>query len=225
MTGETQVAGKDPDNHAAGVLRAGYFNVTRSWIPPKLVAWLVDDWGLWERNRRYELRWDIDVLEEQIWRLAQYYGNCVIVPEANMDRGLIELLKLRGANIYLRKLFNRREQTEQKAYGWQTTPSTREMIIENLARAIREQGKDSEGIDLFCPITLAELESFVTKANGRSEAMLGKHDDCVLQIAIGLACISGASTFVQPITVTALPPDLLALEREENRLEDMAMRW
>jgi hypothetical protein len=228
MTGETQVGGKDPDNHAAGVLRAGYFDPNRGWIPPKLVARLVNDWGLWERQKKYELRWDIDVLEEQIWRLAQYYGNCLIVPEANMDRGLIELLKLRGsANIFVRKVFNRREQTEQKAYGWQTTTSTREMIIENLARAIREQGKDAEGIDIFCPITLSELETFVVKASGRSEAMPGKHDDLALQIAIGLTCIDGATTFIQPITVPALPPDLIALEREEdaNARSGMAMRW
>ncbi len=228
MTGETQVGGKDPDNHAVGVLRAGFFDPNRGcWTPPKLVARLIDDWGLWERNRKYTLRWDIDVLEEQIWRLAQYYGNCLIVPEANMDRGLIELLKLRSADIYLRKVFNRREQTEQKAYGWQTTPSTREMIIENLARAIREQGRDGEGVDIFCPITLSELESFVTKANGRSEAMPGRHDDCVLQIAIGLACVEGATAFVRPITVTALPPDLARLEREEeaNARLGMAMRW
>jgi hypothetical protein len=227
MTGETQVGGKDPDNHAVGVLRAGLFDPNRGWIPPKLVARLVDDWGLWERNRKYELRWDIDVLEEQVWRLAQYYGNCLIVPEANMDRGLIELLKLRSANIYLRQLFNRREQTEQKAYGWQTTPSTREMIIENLARAIREQGNDAEGIDIFCPITLSELESFVTKPSGRGEAMAGRHDDCVLQTAIGLACINGATAFVQPITHTALPPDLAALESEEEAIArlGMAERW
>ncbi|MGI8436110.1 MAG: hypothetical protein ACR2NX_04300 [Chthoniobacterales bacterium] len=100
MTGETQVGGKDPDNHAAGVLRAGFFQSGKGWVPPKLVARLVDDWGAWERNRKYQLRWDIDILEEEIWRLTQYYGNAMIVPEMNMDRGLVELLKLRsGANI------------------------------------------------------------------------------------------------------------------------------
>lgn len=226
MTGETQVGGKDPDNHAVGVLRAGYFDPTRGWIPPKLVARLVHDWGLWERNKRYELRWDIDVLEQQIWNLANYYGNCLIVPEMNADRGLVELLKLRGsANIYLRKLFNRREQTEQKAYGWMTDERTREAVIENLARAIRNQGEQAEGIDIYCPITLSELQSFIVKANGRSEAMSGKHDDTVLSLAIGLMCIDGATTYAEPITQLHLPPDLAKLEREDYDSDLMAQRW
>src|SRR5581483_350299 len=227
MTGETQVGGKDPDNHAVGVFRAGYFDVERGWVPPRLVARLVHDWGAWERNRKYILRWDIDVLEEQIWRLAQYYGNCLIVPEINMDRGLVELLKLRNnANIYVRTQFNRREQTEQKAYGWKTDGSSREMAIENLARAIRERGKQSEGVEIHCPITLAELKAFVVKNNGRSEAMPGSHDDTVLQTAIGLITINGATTFSEPVVTVPLPPDLRRLEEEDNReLPGAAQRW
>jgi len=227
MTGETQVGGKDPDNHSVGVMRAGFFDGRRGWVPPKLVARLVDDWGAWERSRKYELRWDIDVLEEQIWKLAQYYGNCIIVPEINMDRGLVELLKLRGtANLYVRELFNRREQKLDLVYGWKTDPSTREAMIENLARAIREHGRDAEGIDIFCPITLAELQAFVVKMNGRSEAMNGKHDDTVLQTAIGLITINAATSYSEPTIEIDLPPDLRALERESQQSEKgLAQRW
>lgn len=225
MTGRSQVSGKDPDNHAAGVLRAGYFDPDRGWVPPKLVARLVDDWGAWERNRKYELQWDIDVLEERVWRLAQYYGNCIIVPELNMDRGLIELLKLRGANIYVRRLPFRREQKEDLSYGWRTDASTRESMIEALARTIREDGKAGEGATIYCPITLAELESFVVKSNGRSEAMAGKHDDCVLQLAIGLITINSATVYVEQPVRIQLPPDLAALEREETSVVGLAQRW
>lgn len=227
MTGETQVGGKDPDNHGVGVFRAGFFETGRGWVPPKLVARLVDDWGAWERSRKYELRWDIDVLEEQIWRLSQYYGNCIIAPEINMDRGLIELLKTRGtANLYVRTLFNRREQKEDLVYGWKTDPTTREAIIENLARAIREHGKDAEGLEILCPITIAELQAFVVKKNGRSEAMQGKHDDCVLQTAIGLMTINSATTYSQPSVELLLPPDLAALVAEESQTEKgLAQKW
>lgn len=226
MTGETQVGGKDPDNHAVGVMRAGYFDRERGWVPPMLVARLVHDYGAWDRQKRYELRWDIDVLEERVWRLAQYYGNCCIVPEINMDRGMIELLKLRsGANIFVRKLFNRREQKEDLVYGWKTEPATREAMIENLARAIREQGEQAEGIDIYCPITLAELQSFIVKQSGRSEAMSGKHDDCVLQTAIGLICIDSATTYSEPRIDFDLPPDLKELEREGSSNSGLAQRW
>lgn len=227
MTGETQVGGKDPDNHGVGVIRDGFFEAGRGWVPPKLVARLVDDWGLWERNKKYQLRWDIDVLEVQIWRLAQYYGNCLIVPEMNADRGLVELLRLRpGANIYVRELFNRREQTTQKAFGWVTDARTREMAVENLARAIREDGNQGEGIEIFCPITLSEMMSFITRPSGRSEAMPGKHDDTVLQMAIGLMCIDGATTYSEATVTIQLPYDLRKLEEEETRSRPgMAMRW
>lgn len=227
MTGETQVGGKDPDNHAVACLRAGYLDKDRGWVPPKIVARLVHDYGAWERQMKYELRWDIDVLEERIWRLAQYYGNCMIAPEINMDRGLIELLKLRGtANIFVRKLFNRREQKEDLVYGWKTDPTTREAMIENLARAIREHGKDFEGLEIPCLITIAELESFIVKQNGRSEAMGGKHDDCVLQTAIGLMCLDSATTYSEPRVELPLPPDLAALAREDAQNEiGLAQRW
>jgi hypothetical protein len=225
-TGATQTGGKDPDNHAVGATRAGYFDSERGWVPPKLVARIVDDWGLWERNRKYELRWEMYVLEEQIWRLAQYYGNCLIVVEENMDHGLIELLKLRiGANISRRKVWNRREQKETDAYGWRTDQTTREMAIENLARAIRERGAQSEGIEIYCPITLSEMQTFVTKASGRSEAMPGKHDDTVLQMAIGLMCMSGATTYAEPQVTVQLPWDLRKLEEDESRTIGAAQRW
>lgn len=227
MTGASQVGSKDPDNHSVGVIRAGMFQEERGWVPPRLVARLINDWPEWERNKKYDLRWDIDVLEEQVWRLAQYYGNCLIVPEMNMDRGLVELLKLRtGARIYQRKMFNRREQKFEDALGWMTDPRTREMIVENLARAIREHGEQAEGVDIHCPITLAELQTFVVKKNGRSEAMNGKWDDNVLQMAIGLMCLDGATVYREPTVHVALPRDLANLEKAERESgKGMAMRW
>jgi hypothetical protein len=227
MTGETQVGGKDPDNHAVGVIRAGMFRPDRGWVPPKLVARLVGDWALWEKNRKYELRFDIDVLESEVWKLAQYYGNCLIVPEINMDRGIIELLKLRnGARIYQREEFNRREQLKTKMLGWRTDQNTREMIIENLARAIREYGRQGEGIEVLCPITLAELQTFIVKQSGRSEAMAGKKDDCVLQLAIGLMCINGATTYAEPTVEVKLPWDLRKLEEMDRQSKlGLAMKW
>lgn len=217
MTGASQTGGKDPDNHAVLVWRRGYFEHGRGWVPPRLVARLIGDWPEWERNRKYELRWDIDVLEEQVWRMSRYYGDCLIVPEMNMDRGLVELLKLRGANIYEREVFNRRDQTTSRALGWLTTAQTREMAIEVLARHVREYGQDGGGVDIHCPILLAEMESFVVKENGRSEAMAGKHDDNVLSAAIGLSTIEGATVYRELRREAPIPRDILAAEALLNR--------
>jgi len=144
--------------------------------------------------------------------MSQYYGNCLIAPEMNMDRGMAELLKLRGANIYEREQFNRREQTTTGALGWVTNAQTREMAIETLARHIREYGTDGGGVDIHCPILLDELGSFIVRESGRSEAMAGKHDDNVLSAAIGLATLGGATAFRSGVRKRPLPRDLALAE-------------
>ncbi len=217
MTGESQTAGEEPDNHAPLVWRKGYFENGRGWVPPRLVCRIIGDWMEWERTKKYELRWDIDILEEQVWRMSKYYGDCLIVPEMNMDRGLVELLKLRGANIYQREIFNRREQTLDKALGWMTDPRTREMAVEVLAKHIREYGHNNAGVDIHDPITIAELENFIVKGNGRSEAANGKKDDNVMSSAIGLSTIEGATVYRVQVRERPLPRDLRDAEAAMNR--------
>lgn len=209
MTGASQVGGKDPDCHSVLVHRAGYFESGRGWTRPAVVARIAPP-----------CRWDIDVLERAVWALACYYGGqsaCMIVPEVNMDRGLIELLKLRGANVYVRTFFNKREFKETDAHGWLTSPATREMSIDGLAKAIREWDKDGEGIDLWCPHLLEECGNFVVKENGRSEASDGHHDDDVMSCAIGRATIGSATVYTEPVFVRPLPADLQKAEERALR--------
>lgn len=216
MTGASQTAGADPDNHGVIVWRAGYFE-NAVWYPPRVVAHLVDDLDLWNTKREYALRWDIDVLEERVWRLALYYGNCLIVPEMNMDRGLVELLKLRNkANIITRPVFNRREQTEQNQLGWLTTEQTRGKIIADMQTGVREYanydtltGPSHERVEIFSPVILGEMETFIVKQNGRCEAMQGKHDDLVLSLAFGHSSLSHATTYRRPGGVHLDPWDIV----------------
>jgi hypothetical protein len=205
MTGASQTVGADPDNHFAVVWRAGYFD-RGAWCAPRIVAHSVDHFESWLTTRKLDVKWDIDVMEAQVWRLATYYGNCLIVPEMNKDRGLVELLKLRlTANIYVRTHFNRREQTETNMLGWVTTPETRGKLVTALQIGIREyanidpvKGPSQERCEIYSPVILDEAETFIIKSDGRCEAMAGKHDDGVLASGIGLACIDAATTYHQP---------------------------
>lgn len=205
MTGATQTAGSDdPDCHAVLVWRAGYYETGRGWVPPALVARVAPP-----------CRWDIDILKDRLWRLARYYGGrlgCLIVPEINMDRGLVELLKLENANIYVREIFNRTEQTTTKALGWQTTPQNRESLVEEVARALREQGTDGQGVDIWCPHFLDEAKNFIVKDSGRSEADTNHHDDDILSGGIGLKTIGSATELVEEIITRPLPPDIARWE-------------
>ncbi len=153
-------------------------------------------------GRIVQCRWDLDVLEEAIWRLANYYGGqspAMIAIEMNQDRGLTELLKKRGANLYMREQFNQRENRVTKALGFQTNEKTRENLVEKLATLVREWDSPGNGIDIWCPLALEQCENFVRKAKGRSEHADGWHDDDVLAIALGAQLIEHATLYNPPV--------------------------
>ena len=205
-TGDSQTSGTDPDSNSYGVLRKGYLMDGR-WHEPAMVMRNI----CYHDGTRFGNWWDTDIVEEEIYRMARYFGGCKIAVEVNKDRGFIELLKLRGdADIYQREMFNRRSQMVTEAYGWNTDVRTREMVVSTLARALREAGKGKvgEGIECRCPWLVAQLKNFVTKANGRSEAASGKHDDDVLMLAIGLQLIDHATPYFEAERERWLPPDL-----------------
>jgi hypothetical protein len=216
-TGDSQTSGKDPDSNAHGVLRKGYIDgTTGEWREPALAMRNI----FYEDGTRFGNWVDTDFLEEEIWLMTRYYGNCCSIVEVNKDRGLIELQKKRGTmNIYQREVFNKREQEKVKQYGWNTTEQTREMVISTLARALRESGKGQpgDGIEVRCPWIIAELKNFVTKKSGRSEAAKGKHDDCVLMLGIGLQCIEHATPYHEQVVARVLPRDLQNLYEERAR--------
>lgn len=186
MTGITQTGSKDPDRHGVFVLRKGYWDAAGKWKRHATAARIV------------QCRFDIDVLEEHLWRLSKYYGGasgCLICVEINLDRGLVELLKLRGANLYRRQILNRIDYKTTEAYGYQTNKATRENMIETLAAAIREWDTPGEGVDILCPLAIEQCENFVRKQSGRSEAADGHKDDDVISVAMGLELIDHATTY------------------------------
>lgn len=189
MTGETQVAGLDPDWHSAGVLRAGFYGAEGKWVRTKLVARVVP------------CRWDIDRLCESVWRLARMYGGtsgCIIAPEMNMERGLVELLKLKGATFYMREVHNQREEKITKAIGYQTNEKTREVLVERLAGEIREWDTPGRGLDVPCPNALTQLDNFIRKESGRCEAAEGFKDDDVMMLGLGVELIDHATPYFPP---------------------------
>ena len=202
MTGAVAPGNKDPDRHAVFVLRAGYQDSQRGWVKPAVVARI-----------KPPCTWDIPQLTEQVWRLAQYYGGtsgCLIVPEVNQDRGMIELLKLKHAQIVKRTIINKSESKETIELGFYTTGSSRGMIIETLAEAIREYDTEGNGIDVPCPHAIDELWAFVAKKNGRQEHDDGHHDDDVLSIAMGFAHLDQATVLPPPPVHQSIPADMQA---------------
>jgi hypothetical protein len=190
MTGITQAGGNDPDYHSVICMRDGYYPERGEWKPPAVAARVVRS------------RWDIPILEPEIWKLSRFYGpansNCTVVIEMNQDRGITELMKLRGANLYRREQFNKTEQTTTKAYGFQTNERTRENLVEKLAGAIRCINDVGNGVDLNDPAIIDQCENFVRKANGRSEASEGWKDDDVFGVGLCMEVIGHGTTYFPP---------------------------
>lgn len=206
----------DPDKHSVLVLRQGYYDTnTGIWHRHKLVARTI-----------YECRWDIDILDEMVWRLSCYYGKAMIVVESNFGGGLIKGLKDRGAPLYQRSTMDSHGDVRLPKltgnYGVQMTGGTsgkgsRDYFIENLAKHIREWNSEGMGIEVGCEDLVNELHHFIVASNGKAQAAAGHHDDDVTALAIGMNFIeSHATRYVPYATDAPLPRDLEALERQRK---------
>ena len=124
-----------------------------------------------------ELQAHLTVLEtaQEVVKLAREYGNALVAVERN-NHGSAVIAFLRSVCRYS-YLFQQGGQD-----GWLTTSISRPQVLASMASALVE----TPGI-FSSRRLLAECRSFVRKENGRIEAQMGEHDDCVLAMAIALA--------------------------------------
>lgn len=121
-----------------------------------------------------------DLFGEEIFKLATWYNSALVGVESN-NHGLTTITSLRRAGY--KRIFRRRRvnstqgNTPTTEYGWHTNKSTKPLMIDELARALREQA-----IVLRCAPALGELRTYVRDEKG---AMAGSpHDDRVMSLAI-----------------------------------------
>ena len=165
-----------------------------------------------------ECRWDIDVLAEWTYRLAHWYGKCLLVSEINCDRGFVELIRAKGdIHIYQREIFNHVNQKRSKAFGWHTSSSTRLQIEETMARSVRGYGEDGGGVHLNCLHLVSECETFCVNDKGKAEALRGAHDDDVMSAGIGLCVIEQATRYRNRYDDIPMPRDLKKIENRRKR--------
>ncbi|MBE6585058.1 MAG: hypothetical protein E7645_00865 [Ruminococcaceae bacterium] len=126
-------------------------------------------------------RIDEDVYAEQMLCLARMYHDALIGIETNYSRQPMRLIaqEYRYPKIYMRERFDKTYNETAQVPGFETTPTTRPIIIAGLVRALREDPAMEPDVP-----TLKELLTFVKKENGRQEAVEGGHDDLVLALAI-----------------------------------------
>lgn len=124
-----------------------------------------------------ELRAKLSPLElaHEAAALAREYGNALLVVERN-NHGSGVLAYLRGVCRY-RQIYEAGGQD-----GWLTSTVTRPRMLGQLGSALVETPRIFSSQRL-----LQECRSFVRHLSGRTEAMAGEHDDCVMAMAIALA--------------------------------------
>lgn len=126
---------------------------------------------------------DADVFGDVIHRLAKFYNDAVEAPERN-NHGLTAISTIKqfpDHNLFRMKTMGKRVDMEGEAYGWYTSFTTKPVMVDALAKAVREQS-----INVYWSRFYDECLNFVRDAKGRYGARHGAFDDVVMMMAIGL---------------------------------------
>ena len=127
-----------------------------------------------------ENRTDDDLYAEQMYCLGHYYNIALVGIETNFSLAPTRhLVKLGYENLYVRERLDTMLNRLVKEYGFHTSTSTRPVAIADLITAVREDINIVNDRQ-----TLEEMLVFVRGADGKPQAMLGKHDDRVMALAI-----------------------------------------
>ena len=152
--------GRDTDYSVAVVLDAETYNeqaIMRLRIDPDLFAW-------------------------QLKTLGRWYNDAMLIVERN-NHGLVTLKYLQDIHnypsLYTERVLDERSHRTQRKLGFHTTVKSKPLILDYLRELIRERE-----IQIYSPIMIDELQTFVMQPNGRMAAQYGSHDDCVMALAI-----------------------------------------
>ena len=126
---------------------------------------------------------DPDLFGKELVKLGYMYNEAYLAVENN-NHGLTTLKAILNEeyyNIFYSKQYDRVNDTLTKKIGWSTNAKTKPPLIDKLAEYIREKFIGLWDID-----TVMELFSYVIDDAGKTNAQEGKHDDCVIALAIAL---------------------------------------
>lgn len=124
---------------------------------------------------------DPDLFGDQLDLLGKWYNEGLVAVEEN-NHGLTALTRLKNNeywNMYKRKSHDKITDTVTEQLGWYTTEQSKKLIIDNLARLIRERKLGTKS-KLF----IRECMTYVIGDDGKTNAQQGSFDDTVMSTAI-----------------------------------------
>lgn len=138
----------------------------------------------WKTVARWRGHIDPDLLGGIAYTLGTFYNNALIGVEVN-NHGLTTVQSLRNksySNLYMRESSEEHRFQERTALmGWRTDKKSKPIIVNNLAKAIRE----GDIIDMDV-VFLSECQTYVIDDQGHTAAQEGQFDDTVMAKAIAL---------------------------------------
>lgn len=126
---------------------------------------------------------DPDLFGKELVKLGWFYNEALLIPEGN-NHGLTTIKSILDEeywNIFNTKIYDKVNDEITKKIGWYTTRKTKPLAIDKLAEYIREKFFGMWDMDI-----ILELYSYVIDDKGATNAIEGKHDDCVMALAIAL---------------------------------------
>jgi len=148
-------------------------------------------------------RADPDLFGEQLNLLGRWYHNALLGVEVNNSSGgstRSTLKRLRYPNLFYRERIDRTTDEMTEILGWLTDKATRETMITDLIRAIREGS-----LHVLSAETIRQMQSFVRDAKGRPAAAPGEHDDDVMSLAITWQMVIRAAAEASSVPAERVP--------------------
>lgn len=116
----------------------------------------------------------------QLYCLGLHYNGALLGVEANFSTfPNAELERLGYRNLYVREALDTYTGKIRQSFGFRTDSISRPRIISELVEISEHHMELINDYD-----TLGEMLTFVRNEAGRAEAQEGKHDDCVMALAI-----------------------------------------
>ena len=126
---------------------------------------------------------DPDLFGKELVKLGKLYNEAYIAPENN-NHGLTTIKSILDEeyyNLFYTKTYDKVNDEITKKVGWSTNRRTKPLAIDKLAEYIREKFLGLWDIEI-----VEELYTYIIEENGSTNAQEGKHDDCVMALAITL---------------------------------------
>lgn len=145
----------------------------------KFTAWVVDN-RTGSQVAELEFTFSELLYARQLYCLGLFYNTALIAVETNFSTyPQRKLEEWDYPSLYVRERFDTYTRKTAKAFGFQTTPQTRPVILAQLHAVMEEQPELVASRE-----TLRQMLHFVYNEQHRPEAEEGEHDDLVMAAAI-----------------------------------------